>query len=602
MEDKKQLLWAPEIIKESNGIACGDMLSISAYRDNDKLFFTFVGNACSVALNVANYLVTSFSGKVESEIMDNVERLRKGQYKDDEQWIAEYSLNRRACIESPISLLAEIIGEQITYDSNDRDKSVLACDACVSTKTINWKPIKKKSKEISLREIAKELKTMDTLEEFELQKFGLCVLGESEQTLFSIRLKNVSDKKFKLIKKLRLPVLLFNNARKYSLLLDKRIEELAVKQIISLNVANEEIKIIDEYIDMNKLQIDAVKGGKTKQYYPVGSNRTHMDFDYLAADFDDAFKFISYLINERKFKLVIGGSVPFSLKIILNTNREEVLTGHIHLEKILQNRYQVVIDVNMGGFPVGRTGIIQCNKDGEIELEDLICITVAHLFKHENAFMKDINDLYYLLSAQELNKKLLVQKLQHYELINLFSVAYKFLRKSLFLPVDIKVNTSMDISQKRIDLWPLSRKSHFYIKAKDMLALNIKQFGEQEGLRETINQICGTSGEIASVKYSDLSSSINERIYLYPIAVFNKYINKRFDIDRLTKIGSSMFRCEQLLVLPIGLFLIQNKSYDGFSRIQLNNRIEELMKKLNLDKSICNTEYVMEARKDTWLY
>ena len=33
------VLWAPDIIKESNGIACGDMLSISAYRDKGKFFF-----------------------------------------------------------------------------------------------------------------------------------------------------------------------------------------------------------------------------------------------------------------------------------------------------------------------------------------------------------------------------------------------------------------------------------------------------------------------------------------------------------------------------------------------------------------------------------
>ena len=110
---------------------------------------------------------------------------------------------------------------------------------------------------------------------------------------------------------------------------DKKIEELAVKQIVSLNVANEEIKIVNKYITRNGLRIDAVKGGKTNQYYPSGCYRTHMDFDYLAAEFEDAFKFISYLINERKFKFVVGGSVPFSFKSVLNMDGKEVLTCHI---------------------------------------------------------------------------------------------------------------------------------------------------------------------------------------------------------------------------------------------------------------------------------
>jgi len=48
MLDDHHALWAPDIIKESNGIACGDMLSLNAYRDNGKLYFNYRGNACSV--------------------------------------------------------------------------------------------------------------------------------------------------------------------------------------------------------------------------------------------------------------------------------------------------------------------------------------------------------------------------------------------------------------------------------------------------------------------------------------------------------------------------------------------------------------------------
>lgn len=601
MENKKNLLWAPEIIKESNGIACGDTLSISAYRTENRLYFRFDGDACKVATKVADYLMDSFSGKYECEILENVERLKIGQYNEDEHWLVELSIKRKSCVESPINLLYEILGENLSGEIDIRGQSILACDACVSTKPINWKLDIKDSKKCGLRDIYNKLKTMDNPVESELQKLGLCFLSEKEQARFSIRLSQVSDKDFKLIKKLRLAVLLFNNAIQYNLTLDKKIEELAVKQIVSLNVANEEIKTVNEFIWKNKLQIDAVKGGKTNKFYPEGCYRTHMDFDYLAAKFDDAFKLISYLINERQFKLVIGGSVPFSLKALLNTDKEEVLTGHIHLEKILQNKYQVVIDVNMGGFPLGRTGIIQCNKDGKIELEDLICITVSHLFKHEHAFMKDINDLYYLLSFEGLDKDLLVNKLKKYKLVNLFMIVYKFLRKELLLNTEVDIEDTVEFSKKRLDLWPMSRLSHFYIKAKDMYELNINQFGEVDGLQESINQICDGTGKIETKKYCELTSNLNERVYLYPIVIFNRYIIN-LEMEDLINIETGIFRKGQILILPIGFFLIQDNIYPDFSRNKLNSQIDNLLYKLGLSDSVCKLDYVMEARKDTWLY
>lgn len=601
MVNKGHLLWAPDIIKESNGIACGDTLSISAYRDDNKLYFSFSGDACKVAVKVADYLMDFFSGKDEGEVLECVKRLRRGQYIEEEQWINVLATKRKSCVDLPVDLLYEILSGNNSCEIDTREHSVLACDACVNTKPINWKPEKRDRKINGLKAIASELKIMDNSIESEIQRLGLCVLSEHEQAYFSDRLANVSDKDFKLIKKLRLAVLLFNNAKRYNLALDKRIEELAIKQIVSLNVANEEIRIVNEYIKNFNLRIDAVKGGKTNQYYPEGCYRTHMDFDYLAAEFDDAFKLISFLINERHFKLVIGGSVPFSLKALLNMDKEEVLTGHIHLEKILQNKYQVVIDVNLGGFPLGRTGIIQCNKDGKIELEDLICITVSHLFKHEHAFMKDINDLYYLLYSPKLNVDFLIEKLNRYGLINLFVVAYCFLKKELQLETNINIHSMVEFSQKRLDSWPMLRKSHFYIKARDMFELNKKQFGEQVGMKETINQICGEPGEIATKKYYELTKTMNERVYLYPIVFFNRYVNNLMN-EELINIDFSMFRREHILVLPIGLFLIQDSTYSEIGREVLNIQIERLINILGIDSSSFNLDYVMEARKDTWLY
>jgi hypothetical protein len=175
------------------------------------------------------------------------------------------------------------------------------------------------------------------------------------------------------------------------------------------------------------------------------------------------------------------------------------------------------------------------------------------------------------------------------------------LKKELQLDKNINIDRTVEFSQKRLDLWPMSRKSHFYIKARDMLDLNQKQFGEQVGLKETINQICGEPGQILTKRYCKLTKTMNERVYLYPIVIFNRFVNN-LDNKELIKIGSSMFRRENILVLPIGLFLMQGNTYSEIERDALNTQIDKIMNTLGLDASSCCLDYVMEARQDTWLY
>ena len=345
-------------------------------------------------------------------------------------------------------------------------------------------------------------------------------------------------------------------------------------------------------------KIRSVKGSQTNKYYPKGHLRTHMDFDYLASKVDDAFFLISYLLNQRGFKLVMNGSVPFSFKNILDEKNNEILLGHIHLEKILQNKYQVVVDINMGGFPLGRTGVIKLLDSSKIEIEDLICITLAHLFKHEHVFIKDINDLYYLLKSKEVNKDILKEKLDKYNLNNLFFVSYNFLRKKMDLKEEyniLKRNFLMNLFLKK---WPYSRKSNFYIKTLDMYLLNKKNFGILRGLVETKKQIFDNSGIIPSQKYREFCENLNERVYLYPIVIFKKYITN-FYKDEFIKVENNIMLYENIVILPIGLFLIQK---DKFNREKVEKRINKILLDLKISLEECNFLYTMEARKDTWLY
>lgn len=601
MNTGRQALWAPELINESNGIACGDMMTINAYREGNQLFFSFHGSACKIATAVADYLEDTYSGKEEFIISKAVVRLRREQFLDTEAWILPFIHARRNCVESPISLLAGILDVKHTCDKSDRENEMLACDACVSTKSMNWSVNETTRDFVEWKDIWGKLKRLDSQSEMELQKLGLCKLTPKQQLIFQNRLEHITDEDFILIKKMRLASLYFNNAQKYHLKLDSSIEELSVKQVVSLSVANDEIRIIETFLKSRKLRIDAVKGGRTNQYYPEGTVRTHMDFDYLAGDFEDAFRMITYLINERNFKLVIGGSVPFSMKTVFDENKQETLTGHIHLEKILQNKYQVVIDINMGGFPLGRTGIIKCNDAGRLELEDLVCITLAHLFKHEHAFMKDINDLYYLLESGEIDQQKLMNKISSYQLTSFFIVTYRFLKQNLGLKADLQLKGNWFITNLRFDGWPYSRKLHFCLKALDLYLFNKKQFGTKRGMIETRNQIYGLEGKINSVKYKDLCATINTRTYFYPITIFKNY-HKQVQAEQFTKINDVIAIYKQIMISPIGLFLIQNQRYTKADRTLLEKDIETVLQILNLDVEKCHMSYVMEARKDTWLY
>ena len=49
-------LLAPEYVIESNGVACGDRLSLYAYQIDGLLFFSFYGDSCKVAKESADYL------------------------------------------------------------------------------------------------------------------------------------------------------------------------------------------------------------------------------------------------------------------------------------------------------------------------------------------------------------------------------------------------------------------------------------------------------------------------------------------------------------------------------------------------------------------
>lgn len=600
-------IWAADYIVESSGIACGDQLSIYIYNNNGKIFFTFLCFSCSISKKFAKYLEISLSGKSKEEILINIERLKNKKYLDCEKWILDIPRHRYACIESVINTLASIFKEDkiCSIEEAEIKNEPLACDACVSVKKINWQSddnnTKKKSSFIEI--IHNFIKNIEDKDEILLQKYAVDVLNDNEIDEFKkLMNNNISEKTYKKIKKLRLAAPYYNNAFKYGVELNKKLDILVSKQIASMMISNEEIKIIEKYIKNNNLKIDSVKGGKTNIFYPKNMYRTHMDYDFLSSNIKDAFILINYLINIRGFRLVVGGSVPFSFKTVFDNQKNETLTGHIHLEKVLQDRYQVIIDINMGGFPLGRTSLIKCNDNGKLDLEDLICITLAHLFKHEHAFIKDINDLYYLLESSEVNKELLLKKINDYNLKDLFFLTYNFLRKNMKLKNKYKSSGNKLMLHISKNNWPYSKKRHFLIKLLYMFNLCIKQYGLINGIIETKKQLCGFTNTINTKKYKKICSFFNQRTYLYPIIFFNKYFNFDKIDNNIEFIDDIIGIYNNIAIFPIGLFIIQTNDNQKESRENIQRDINYIFSIFNILENDCNYHYIMEARKDIWLY
>lgn len=596
-------MWAPDFVLESSGVACGDKISLYAIDVHGKIYFQYFMKSCNVSRRMADYLEKAFSGKDEAEIRNQLERLIKGDYNEKESWICEYIPNRQGCIEAPVSLLKALFFQNnaciVKHHSLD-------CDACVEMRRINWDiPASasidaKKTVHNIYQDIYQAIRKEENMTESRLQKLGLAQLTDKEQLEFEQLMRSMTPTEIKKMKSLRLAALFLNNCYKYDISPNAAVVSLAHKQLVSMKVADKEIENVKNFINSNNLNIELVKGSRLNSLYPQGFLRTHMDYDFLAQNLNEAFLLIDYLINNCDYKLVLGGSVPFSFKLVEHRNKE-IITGHIHLEKILQDQFQAVIDINMGGFPLGRTDVIQAVE--QLSPEDLACITVAHLFKHDHAFIKDINDLYYMLRGNWLNKGILNQKIREYGLEFLFGKAVSFINDKFGLQ-DNGLNHIIKHPLCTItnNDWPFFRSSHFKVRMINLLLSSINQYGIINGITETKKQLLGISSQRVPAMFSSAFHYLNQRTYLFPVVFFSHY----FDIDEnkgVMRIGNyPIYTYDNIAILPIGIFLMHHNKNESIDRRQLEKNIDKVLGLIGITEEDCNYSYLMEARKDTWLY
>lgn len=589
----KAAMLAPEYVIESSGISCGDKMKLYLYSEGMCLFFSFLGDACKIATKAAMYL-ESYSGTPADAIYKLIARLeRRTDLLSSEEWIRELNTNDYQCFLTPVQLLKTYFTNVFIQDT-EYQMLPLACDACVSMQCLLPKR-NEPSNQKQMKEALRRLKKVDN-DEILLQRMGVYVCLNEEISYCCSFFSHIDESLCKKIKKLRLAAPYKNRSEKLQCVLDKRIDSIAMKQIISTNIAHKEVEIVDRYIQSHLFTAYGVKGQRSDSLYPAGSYRPHMDYDYVVPDYEQAFRIISFLINDRDFKMVMDASVPFSFKTVMEEN-EEILIGHIHLEKILQDSFQVIIDINIGAFPLGRTGVIKLPLDKCLELEDLFCITLAHLFKHEVAFIKDINDLYFILSSTELDIVMLEQRVVRFNLQIEYVVAMWFLTTQM--GINIEYTHFVPIEKKwHVEDWPFSRYSHFKIKWYSMLKTCQKKFGNQLGKTVAIRQLFGEKSKIICKEYYPLCPRINERSYLYPIVIFNRYVD--VNIVNGNHILNTIVEKEGVYITPVGIFT--SSKLNALNRKSILEKLVEILSLLKVDETILKFDYSMSARKDLWLY
>lgn len=560
---KYDKILIPDLILEKEGIACGDRLVISGEIDDNIVLFKFnYSMSCELTVAVCNYIMIEYNDKNYDIIIEDIQNLENDIKRDKKVLFKMFDLDyekyyhRFECMYAPIKLmisfLKEIKNTEYKFTQKPDTHYNMECDACTGACRINWNNIKvekfdhHKDKKVSTEYLEKWL------------PLGKIVLNEKDKRNLKKVCRNMNKEDYQFLSDYTMNSFVLQHIiENYPELLNEAWKPSAY--LIQKNeITNKQFAKIKDYIIDSKLNIYFVKGYVSQKYYENPYLRIHSDYDIIANSSKDAFKLTTYLLKN-------GFTIRPNLFSIKNMNYkgEEVVTGHFHLQKIIDDIYMFELDITFPGFPINRIDIFypQLNNN-EISIEDQIIVTLLHLFKHSNVYMKDINDLYYMLN-RKINLKYLKEKIDEYSLNEFLSVAIMYISREY--PIDVKIIKEIvdlfEIDEKILDRypkWPYDPEMHLQIKKNDF------------------------KGRIQEKEES-------ERKYLFPAAIFvNEYKfndlealkqNCEFKFKKiLDNIYEIVFEEYSFYLTSIGIFI---DNYINTERLSRRKCLEILEKFLN---------------------
>ena len=564
----------PDIIMVKDGISCGDRILLSLELDDDILSFSFsCDNCCELCKSACNYIEFNYNHKNIKKVIKSINTIIKNTNKENKYLFNLFDLDydkyymRKDCLLSPfeffISSIHELENVDYTYGLKPDTLSTLACDACVGTCRINWEQketIKKdhhNGKVYSTKYLEKWI------------PFGKVELNKEEIIRLKDAITNITDEDFQFLSDYTMNGFVLEHVLKYYPdLIDKRWK--APAYLIQKNEINKSyFEKVKDYIIENKLNIYSVKGYVTQKYYENPMIRVHSDYDLIASTSSDAFKLTNFLLKEG---FTIRPNL-FSYKKMDYKSSEKV-SGHFHVQKIIDDMYMFELDITFPAFPINRVDLFYPNViDNDICVEGQIIITLLHLFKHEHVYIKDINDIFYMLK-DKIDYDYLYSLLNEYKLLKFFNLAVSYINKnyssfnSYYKVLSNKFNLDDNILNKYPN-WPYDLDMHLKVKKEDL-----------DNRLET------------SKEY--------ERKYLFPVVIFKDLINlsnikdnilKKYNIHRIEEsIYEINYKGYVFYLTPIGLFIDNYIDTKTKTRLKYIEIIKSFINDINI-KDVFNVTY-----------
>lgn len=339
---------------------------------------------------------------------------------------------------------------------------------------------------------------------------------------------------------------------------------LLIYQYQRTRMAKSEVDKVNKFISDKKLKAYWVKGAFTKNLYAEPQMRNLTDFDLLVLNEIDAFTIIGWLL-ENDFNIFPDS---FSLKKTVKGD-EESYTGHLHVQKIINLQFRLIIDVNFTGFPMIRVAsYVPIASEQGLALESLIVVALCHLFKHKEVFLKDINDLFIMLSQNKYSLDVLKKEIEKNGLGELFSVVLKFIKQDYV----ISDNSSMIYA--------------VFEEYKELMdRVNLREWPYSE---DDVRRIKTVYFE----KYIE-DQVDTQRVYLYPTLIFKKVINvdkfvnkiKQCEfyekIIRMSRLTDLIYRIQIgyifLIVTPVGIFLEMRENYEESMKTEIRKYLKRIV-------------------------
>jgi cysteine desulfurase/selenocysteine lyase len=567
IKNKPSTLLIPDLIMVKEGVACGDQIIISGELDNERLLFNFSAiNACDLCKAVCAYLQEIYNDKNIDSIAKS-SRLLFDKITQNHSFIFQlFNLDentyaqRYNCLVSPIKMMISFLGEikatSFTYGDKPDTHKTMECDACVGACRINWNNQAKEK----IDHHGNRTFTTEYLKKW--LPLGKIVLNDNDVENLKLACKNMTAQDHQFLSDYTINSFVFHHVIKYCPdLLDDHWK--AAAYLIQKNeITRQYFEQVKQYIIDTGLDIYFVKGCVSQKYYQNPNLRIHSDYDLISTNSNDAFKLADYLIRN-------GFSIRpnlFSLKK-MNHDGKEIMSGHFHVQKIIDDAYMFELDISFPGFPINRVDLFYPTiKNNEISTEDQIVVSILHLFKHSNVYMKDINDIYYMLQ-EDINIDYLENQLNKYNLTKFFNLTVMYIYNNYAANLDKiggiikKFNIEKNILDKYPD-WPYDAQTHLKIKLEDF---NDRNSGKQEF----------------------------DRKYLFPLVIFNG----KFDFSKIKKAKSNGFNALKILdniynithgnysyyITTVGVFIDNYIDTSAISRRECLKILNELLVLLKID-------------------